>query len=107
MDCSASRLFEEYPEYKKLFPQLRNLTDIECMNSNTIHAIAVDKFMKGLADMIEHMEDIAHVKERLERIAVVHKRHHMDKHHIMVRRGMLGKEKAMLIGRWPGAWPIW
>ncbi|KAH7710942.1 Protein GLB-14 [Aphelenchoides avenae] len=76
------RLFAEYPQYKNIWPQFRQIPDSSLMNSTALrkHAIV---YMGGLRAIIDNMDDDEKLNKALRRIAFAHVKWNIHKRHLM------------------------
>lgn len=77
------RLFSEFPAYKNIWPQFKQIPDSSLMNAPelTKHAAI---YMRGLRTIIDNMDDDTRMTRALRKIAYAHVKWNIYKKHIIV-----------------------
>uniref|UniRef100_A0A1I7YVA0 GLOBIN domain-containing protein n=1 Tax=Steinernema glaseri TaxID=37863 RepID=A0A1I7YVA0_9BILA len=80
------RLFSDYPNYKRIWPQFRAIPDSALMCAPELRRHA-QVYMKGLRTIIDAMDDDAKLTASLKRIAKAHIKWNIHKSHLMATHG--------------------
>ncbi|KAH7713618.1 CRE-GLB-14 protein [Aphelenchoides avenae] len=76
------RLFADYPQYKNIWPQFRQIPDSSLMSAVQLNKHA-SIYMGGLRTIIENMDDDKNLNRVLRRIAYAHVKWNIYKYHLM------------------------